>query len=228
MSNSTLLGAIFSATAQLQKQFQILTAAPENGRFVAELDTFFSLANAFDESLGWLWQERFKSELTFDYCPAVAEPSLDEVEQRYRALIDHLETLSGFTHFGIKAWLRNACRLSADLVGAVDWLVSAVADDLNADSSNHDTMPDLGHRLSQIGDIGSSLALSDTVSMMVNKADAVLTMLGNHFAKDDDEDRPSDDAVYYALQSIKDELSDIGAVVEAFHRNAAGVAKVAP
>lgn len=227
MSNSKLLGAIFSAAAQLQKQFPILNAAPENGRFVAELDTFFSLANAFDESLGWLWQERFKSELTFDYCPAVAEPSLNEVEQRYRALIEHIETLSGFTHFGLKAWLRNACRLSADLVGAVDWLVSAVAGDLDAASSDHDAVPDFGHRLSPVVDIGSSLSLTDTVSMMVNKADAVLTILGNHFAKDD-EDRPSDDAIFYALQSIKDELSDIGAVVEAFHRNAAGVAKVEP
>ncbi|WP_157205431.1 hypothetical protein [Methylomonas koyamae] len=46
-------------------------------------------------------------------------------------------------------------------------------------------------------------------------------MLGNHFAKDDDEDRPSDETIFYALQSVKDELEDIKAVVEAFHNAAA-------
>lgn len=82
-------------------------------------------------------------------------------------------------------------------------------------------MADFSHRLSPVGLEHGTLALADTVSMSINKAVAVVTMLSNTFAIDDDEGRPSDDAVYYALQSVQHELLDVGAVVEAFHRNRA-------
>ncbi|WAR43727.1 hypothetical protein [Methylomonas rapida] len=80
---------------------------------------------------------------------------------------------------------------------------------------------DFSHRLSPVGFEHGTLALLDTVNMSINKAVAVVTMLSNSFAIDDDEARPSDDAVFYALQAVQHELLDVGAVVEAFHRNTA-------
>lgn len=217
--NSKLSREVLSTAIHIEKQFQILKAAPENGHFRAKLDTFFSMVSSFDESLGWIWQERFRSELRFDYCPAVAEASLEEVEHRYRRLADHIENLGATTRISLKAWLRNACRLSAELVGAVDWLVSEVASDIETASNDRGAMPNLSHRISPIGHESGTLGLVDTVSMSINKAVAVVTMLSNSFAIDDDENRPSDNSIYYALQSIQHELLDVGAVVEAFHRN---------
>lgn len=216
-SNCEFLGALLSATDQLAKQFPILQASSENGGFVAELDTFFSLANCVDESLNRLWEARNSSALSFDYCPVDEEPSLDEVERRYRPLIQHVEKLSRFTPGGLKAWLRDACRLSADLVGAVDWLVAAVAGDLNAAPSNGAVIPDFGHRLSPVGLENGTLGLLDTVNMAADKLLATVTMLSDHFAIDDDENRPSDETVFFALQSIKHEALDIKAVMGAFH-----------
>jgi len=62
--------------------------------------------------------------------------------------------------------------------------------------------PDFSHRLSPMGEINCALALVDTVSMMVNKSEAVLSMLSNAFAGDDKMVRPSDDVVFYSLKSI--------------------------
>lgn len=80
-------------------------------------------------------------------------------------------------------------------------------------------LADFSHRLSPVSLEHGTLALVDTVSMSINKAVAVVTMLSNSFAIDDDAGRPSDDAVFYALQAVQHELLDVGAVVEAFHRN---------
>jgi hypothetical protein len=44
-------------------------------------------------------------------------------------------------------------------------------------------------------------------------------MLADHFALDDDDFRPSDETVFFALQSIKHEAQDIKAVMEGFHRS---------
>lgn len=217
VSKCEFLTAVWSAAAQLKKQFPILQAAPENGHFVAELDTFFSLANCVDESINRLLEERYSSALSFDYCSIVEEPSLDEVARRYRPLIEHVENLSRFTPAGLKAWLRDACRLSADLVGAVDWLVSAVAGDLNAAPCNGAAIPDFGHRLSPVGLENGTLGLLDTVNMAADKLLATVNMLSDHFAIDDDENRPSDETVFFALQSIKCEALDIKAVMGAFH-----------
>jgi|GEM_PF-1481677 len=83
------------------------------------------------------------------------------------------------------------------------------------DDDETDTRPDLGHRLGLFSDPPDALGLSDTVNVMGQKADAVLTMLGNAFAEADTP-RLSDDSVYYALMSIKHELADINSVVKAF------------
>ncbi|MEQ1621445.1 MAG: hypothetical protein ABL919_08565 [Methylococcales bacterium] len=79
------------------------------------------------------------------------------------------------------------------------------------------TLADFSHRLSPMGGMNDALALVDTVSMMVNKADAVLSMLSNAFGEDDDAPLPSRDTVFYSLKSVSDELADIKAVVSAFH-----------
>jgi len=77
------------------------------------------------------------------------------------------------------------------------------------------------HRLSLLGGTGNALALTDTVNMMANKAESILSMLSNAFAGDDEVVRPSDDVIFYSLKSVSDELADIKAVVSAFHKETA-------
>lgn len=89
------------------------------------------------------------------------------------------------------------------------------------DAIAEQAMPDFSHRISPLGDQGSALELVDTVNMMINKSDAVLSMLSNAFAEDDEIVRPSDDVVFYSLKSVSDELADIKAVVSAFHKETA-------
>lgn len=94
--------------------------------------------------------------------------------------------------------------------------------ELTVDEKNDEiveqAMPDFSHRISPLGDQGSALELVDTVNMMANKAESVLSMLSNGFAGDDDAARPTDDAVFYALWSVKDEIADIKAVMNAFQQ----------
>lgn len=198
-------------------------AASLNGEFAklrkndagTTLDSFFSDTNRFDETVCCLFENLLHRQApNFDYTPKVKHPSLDEIQSRLANLNAHISATEAESLVSTEPWLYGLCRLSSYLLSAVDWLVSELAPD---DSGAVMTKPNFAHRLSPLGNIGSTLALSDTVAMMANKADAVLTMLGNHFAKDDDEDRPSDEAIYYALQSARDELADIGAVVSAFH-----------
>lgn len=85
---------------------------------------------------------------------------------------------------------------------------------------------DFSHRLSPVGLETGTLGLLDTVNMASDKLLATVNMLSDHFALDDDENRPSDETVFFALQSIKHEAQDIKAVVEGFHRTAA--AEVSP
>ncbi|MDO9162158.1 MAG: hypothetical protein Q8N35_16070 [Methylococcaceae bacterium] len=84
-----------------------------------------------------------------------------------------------------------------------------------------DTLADFSHRLSPLGGMDNVLALTDTVNMMANKAESILSMLSNAFAEDDEVVRPSDDVIFYSLKSISDELADIKAVVSAFHKETA-------
>ncbi|MBL1263885.1 hypothetical protein [Candidatus Methylomicrobium oryzae] len=93
--------------------------------------------------------------------------------------------------------------------------VQAVFYDFEDD--DQDTRPDLGHRFGLFSDTPDALGLSETVGFMSQKADAVLTMLGNAFAEAD-APRLNDDSVYYALMTVKHELADINSVVKAFHQ----------
>jgi hypothetical protein len=86
-----------------------------------------------------------------------------------------------------------------------------------ADGETEAGKPDFGHRLWLFSDASDSLGLTDTVSFMTEKADAVLTMLGNAFAEEDGP-RLNDDAIYYALMTVKHEVADIRSVVKAFHQ----------
>jgi hypothetical protein len=91
--------------------------------------------------------------------------------------------------------------------------VQAVFYDFEDDDT--DTRPDLGHRFGPFSDAPDALSLRETVGVMSQKADAVLTMLGNAFAEAD-APRLNDDSVYYALMTVKHELADIQSVVKAF------------
>ena len=93
--------------------------------------------------------------------------------------------------------------------------------ELTVDAIAEQAMPDFSHRISPLGDQGSTLELVDTVNMMVSKSDAVLSMLSNAFAGDDKGVRPNDDVIFYSLKSVSDELADIKAVVSAFHKETA-------
>lgn len=58
--------------------------------------------------------------------------------------------------------------------------------------------------------------LIDTVSTNVEKANAVLSLLGSAFAEDD-YPKPNNDTVFYSLLSVKEELNGILATVQAFY-----------
>lgn len=226
----TSIPQIQNAAQNLSKQFAELSTAlatESEPTAAAALDQFYSVANLFDEMLGQIWVEQEQCELEpIDYCPEMDEPTFEEIEQRMTALVKHLKKLGGASHDCFarfnRAWLFGLCQRSAYLVGALDWLVSESIQAVECEEAevneSAEVTPNFEHRLSTLGDIGNTLALSDTVSMMVNKASSILAMLENPFANDDAEDRPSDEVVYYALRAVHDELSDIAAVVSAFHR----------
>lgn len=222
-----MINKIYRAKLNLDSHFKALSKAAQAGSvcaFAEAIDNFYSVASHFEELVTQLFEDRFSCEFVpDDFRPPCAEPSFEHIETCMKALRCHFGVnVLGHTNL-TREWLGDLCQRSANLVAAVDWLVMKSAEDESADT---DIEPDFSHRLSPLGDMGNPLALTDTISMMGHKADALLTLLGNHFAKDDDEDRPSDEAIYYALQSIRDEVADMVAVVSAFHRNAA--VEVAP
>lgn len=210
------LDSIFAAYGDLQRDWS---------RQHLLVDAFFSSANRFDEIVRYACEEMLARELVLDYRPTCAAPSFEEIQRCYDDLAKHLNKAGkppACIHQISRTWLFGLAQRSANLLGAIDWLVTVSAKD-DPDGGTYPApanMPDFSHRLSPLGAADNTLALVDTVNMSVEKAGAVLTMLGNHFAKDDDEDRPSDETVFYALQTVKDELEDIRAVVDAF-RNAA-------
>lgn len=186
------------------------------------MDSFFSAANRFDEIVRDVCETMLARELVLDYRPTCAVPSFEEIQRCYDDLAKHLDKL-GKPSAGIRqisrAWLFGLAQRSANLVGAVDWLVTESAkDDPDGETTAPATMPDFSHRLSPLGGGDNTLALVDTVNMAIGKLLAIATMLSDHFAIDDDENRPSDEKVFFALQSIKHEAQDIKAVVDGFHR----------
>ncbi|OAI22781.1 hypothetical protein A1356_18780 [Methylomonas koyamae] len=185
------------------------------------VDAFFSSANRFDKIVHDVCETTLARELVLDYCPACAAPSFQEIQRCYDDLAKHLNKV-GKPPAGIRqisrAWLFGLAQRSANLLGAVDWLVTESAkNDPDGDTPAPATMPDFSHRLSPLGGADNTLALVDTVNMATNKLLAIATMLSDHFALDEDENRPSDETVFFALQAIKHEALDIKAIVEGFH-----------
>lgn len=185
------------------------------------MDAFFSSANRFDEIVRDVCETTLAQELALDYRPACTEPSFEEIQRCYDDLAKHLnkveKSLAGI-HRISRTWLFGLAQCSTNLLGAVDWLVTESAkDDPDCGTPAPATMPDFSHRLSLVGFEHGTLGLLDTVNMAADKLLATVNMLSDHFALDDDESRPSDETVFFALQSVKHEALDIKAIVEAFH-----------
>jgi len=161
-----------------------------------------------------------------DYCPKIDKPTFGEVAHRFNTVYAQLSKIADSDEACTRAWLFELLRRLAFLLGSVDWLVGESDPELDQLEESPPLIAkaghaDFSHRLSPVGFERGTLGLVDTVSMTTNKAVAVLTMLSNTFAIDADENRPGDDSIYYALQAVLHELLDVGAVVEAFHRNMA-------
>lgn len=227
----TSITQIQNAAQNLIKQFAELSAAlatESEPAAEAALEQFYSVANLFYEMTGQIWEEHYQCELEpIEHYHAIGEPSFDEIEQRMTELDKHLKKLSGASHDWParfkRLWLKGLCQRSFYLVAALDFLVSqsihVVESEVAELNEAEGFMPDFSHRLSPVGFESGTLGLLDTVNMAANKLLASVNMLSDHFALDDDENRPSDETVFFALQSIKHEAQDIKAIVEGFHRN---------
>jgi hypothetical protein len=211
-----LLNAMFcEVTAQYCKA-QAARGKPEAG---GELATLSPMVKLFDETIGLVWSEKFGlSAPLFDYCPKIQQPTFEEIAKRMELLTGHLENIGQSEAFFTRPWLGGLLRLSANLVGAIDWLLGELDPAMVTWAVTAETPVVSDHRLSPLGGVDNALALADTVNMMANKALSIVSMLGNAVAGEDDQIRPSDDDMYYALRSVGDELTDIKAVVNAFHR----------
>lgn len=191
------------------------------------MDAFFSSANRFDEIVRDVCETTLDEELVLDYRPACAAPSFEEIQRCYDDLAKHLNkvgkplaVIQGI-HRISRTWLFGLAQRSTNLLGAVDWLVTESVNQDLEDSSNTVPLitPDFSHRLSPVGFEQGTLGLLDTVNMAADKLLATVNMLSDHFALDDDENRPSDETVFFALHSVKHEALDIKAVMAWFHSN---------
>jgi len=210
------LNSIFAAYSDLKRDWS---------RQHLLVDAFFSSANRFDEIVHDVCETMLARELSLDYRPACAAPSFEEIQRCYDDLAKHLNKArkprASIRQIS-RTWLFGLAQRSANLLGAVDWLVTESAKD-DPDGGTYPApanMPDFSHRLSPLGAAENTLALVDTVNMAADKLLAIATLLADHFALDDDENRPSDETVFFALQSIKHEAEDIKAIVTGFHRTA--------
>ncbi|MEI8572220.1 hypothetical protein U737_09655 [Methylomonas sp. LW13] len=140
--------------------------------------------------------------------------SFDALSGHVDLLIEHQPTGKATPHS-----LEKLHQLSGVMAcGALHCIDDFYPKDWIPDGNMAETPAVSDHRLSPLGGVDSAMALADTVNMMTNKALSVVSMLGNAVAGDDDQIRPSDDDMYYALRSVGDELTDIKAVVSAFHQ----------
>jgi hypothetical protein len=208
---------------------QCCTAQAEQGKpaFDAELHKLLAMAELLEETACAVFRLRLGREPSvWDYCPKIAEPSFAEISHRLDDLIQHVENLGSTDNFFTHGWLAMLVRLSAYFVGAVEWLAGELVPEA-LEGLEAEVLPiiakagfaDLSHRLSPIGLETGTLGLLDTVNMAADKLLATVGMLADHFALDDDENRPSDETVFFALQSIKHEAQDIKAVMAGFHSN---------
>ena len=76
--------------------------------------------------------------------------------------------------------------------------------------------PDFSHRLSPLSNGTNTSGLSDTIDSMALRANSVLTLLSNQFTEDGRSQ--NNEQIYYALQSVIQDIADIRAVVSAFHK----------
>ncbi|WP_445369747.1 hypothetical protein ACH5Y9_11730 [Methylomonas sp. BW4-1] len=215
-----LLNAMF---CEVTAQYCKAQAAQGKAEAGGELAALSPMVKLFDETIGLVWSEKFElSAPLFDYCPKIHKPTFEEVAKRMDRLTWHLENIGQSEAFFTRPWLGGLLRLSANLVGSVDWLLGELDPAMVTWAVPAENMAETpavsGHRLSPLGGADNALAHVDTVNMMANKALSILSMLGNAVAGEDDQIRPSDDDMYYALRSVGDELTDIKAVVSAFHQ----------
>ncbi|WP_036247025.1 hypothetical protein [Methylobacter sp. BBA5.1] len=78
-------------------------------------------------------------------------------------------------------------------------------------------MPDFRHRLPPGGDNATPWDLSDGVSTQANQAISILTMLNAHFIEDTS-CRPSDDSIYWAIDSAIKLIMDMDSLVDAYRK----------
>jgi hypothetical protein len=208
---------------------QCCTAQAAQGKpaFEDELGKLLVMAELFEETACAVFRLRLGREPSvWDYCPKIAEPSFAEISHRLDDLILHIENLGNTDNFFTHGWLAMLVRLSAYFVGAVEWLAGE-SDPEALEGLEVEVLPisakagfaDFSHRLSPVGLESGTLGLLDTVNMAADKLLATVGMLADHFALDDDDFRPSDETVFFALQSIKHEAQDIKAVMAGFHSN---------
>ncbi|WAK02783.1 hypothetical protein [Methylobacter sp. YRD-M1] len=88
--------------------------------------------------------------------------------------------------------------------------------------------PNFKHRLSILGDDAKPHTLSDAIDMLALQADSVLTLIESQFIDDDEKtERLSDGVIYWSLESVRQTVNDMKAIVDAYHeanRRAAGEA----
>jgi hypothetical protein len=216
-----LLNAMMGEVLQ---QFCKVQAAQDQPEADTELAALSPMVNLFDDTVGLVWSEAFVTSVpVFDYCPKVEHPNFAEVAKQMNDLIWYLENIGKSEAHFTRSWLSGLSRKSANLVGAVDWLLGELDPPPAVwpkPPAGAEVSAVSEHRLSPLGGAGNTLAMADTVTMMANKAISVVSMLSNAFAEEGETARPSDDALYYALQSVSDELADIKAVISNFHQAA--------
>jgi hypothetical protein len=78
---------------------------------------------------------------------------------------------------------------------------------------------DFSHRLSRRSTFNTSF-LSDTVDNMTYQATSILNILSDQFAIDDGSDvvKVSDEIIYWTLEAVIKEITDIKEIVRAYHR----------
>ncbi|MGY6278311.1 hypothetical protein [Methylomonas sp. MgM2] len=157
--------------------------------------------------------------ITAEYTPKIDGPTFEEVEHRFNAVDAQLAKIADSDAACTQLWLFELLRRAECLLGSIDWLADQFEQGELAEyvTAKAGAFADFSHRISPIGLEDGTLGLLDTVNMAADKLLATITMLSDHFAIDDDENRPSDETVFFALQSIKHEAMDIKAVMAAFH-----------
>jgi hypothetical protein len=77
--------------------------------------------------------------------------------------------------------------------------------------------PDFRHRLSVLGDEAVPNQLADAIDILALQAENVLALIGNQFTTSEEEaGRMSDDVIYWSLDSVRQTVKDMRAIVAAY------------